>query len=250
MNMQTTTPSIAPTRSSVQRTAANERRRRSSRRGRTLGRRRVDLPAPRTPGRYVFVRRTLDVAVSGALLLALLPLFALIALAIVVEDRGPVLYAQDRLGRDGRYFRFLKFRSMRSDADRLREQVVTETGASGGVRFKDRHDPRITRVGRVLRRFSLDELPQLVHVLRGDMALVGPRPPIPEEVARYDANEWQRLAVTPGLTCLWQTSGRSELSFERQVELDLDYIERRSLSFDLRLLWRTIPAVVGGRGAW
>lgn len=194
--------------------------------------------------------RVIDFTIALLVILALSPLFAAIAVAIRLEDGGPIFYTQDRLGRGGSYFRFRKFRSMCVDADRIREELETEDRLSGGVRFKDRHDPRITRVGRVLRRFSLDELPQLLHVLSGEMALVGPRPPLPQEVSAYNAIQWGRLEVTPGLTGLWQTSGRSELDFDTQVRLDLEYIERRSVVYNLWLLFRTIPAVLGGRGAW
>jgi len=194
-------------------------------------------------------RRALDVAVSGAALVLLAPLLATLALLIRRQDGGPAIYAQERIGRAGRPFRFYKFRSMGIDADARRAEVVATADAES-PRFKDKCDPRITPVGHWLRRFSLDELPQLWNVLRGDMALVGPRPPLREETDAYATAEWRRLDVTPGLTCTWQVSGRSELSFERQVALDVEYIERRSLFFDLALLFRTVPAVLTGRGAY
>ena len=192
-------------------------------------------------------KRALDVVLSAALILILSPLLLVIAIAVWLQDGGPPLYRQERVGRGGRTFSMWKFRTMVTNADQLRTALVA---ASGELRFKDQQDPRITPVGRILRRWSLDELPQLVSVLNGEMSLVGPRPPIPEEVAQYDARELQRLAVTPGLTGPWQVGGRSELDFDQQVTLDLEYIARRGFLYDLGLLARTIPAVLTGRGAW
>jgi lipopolysaccharide/colanic/teichoic acid biosynthesis glycosyltransferase len=197
------------------------------------------------------IKRSLDVALVLPALLLLAPLFALVALAIWASDRGPVLYWQQRVGRDGRVFRFPKFRSMRTDADRIRQQLLASNQhGEQGVTFKMRHDPRITRVGRVIRRTSIDELPQLWSVLRGDMSLVGPRPPLTSEVAVYTQAERERLAVTPGLTCIWQVSGRSDIPFPQQVQMDIQYIRERSLGTDIALLARTVPAVIKGRGAY
>jgi lipopolysaccharide/colanic/teichoic acid biosynthesis glycosyltransferase len=196
-------------------------------------------------------KRALDLVVVILALICLAPLFAVVAFLIWAGDRGPVLYWQRRVGLDGVEFDFPKFRSMSIDSDamRLRLERANQHG-SDGVTFKMRNDPRITRVGRFIRRFSIDELPQLWCVFRGRMSLVGPRPPLPGEVARYTLADRQRLSVKPGLTCIWQVSGRSDIPFERQVLLDMEYIRNRSLKADLLLLLKTIPAVVFGRGAY
>jgi exopolysaccharide biosynthesis polyprenyl glycosylphosphotransferase len=182
-------------------------------------------------------------------LLVLAPLLVAIAIAIKLDSPGPVFYRQERVGKDGRRFWILKFRSMRQDADRLLPTIRQHNEASGPL-FKMRADPRVTRVGRVLRRLSLDELPQLFNVLKGEMSLVGPRPPIPSEVEQYE--DWQhgRLRAMPGITGLWQVSGRSEVPFHDMVRLDLHYIRNWSLGLDLEILWRTIPAVLTSRGAY
>jgi len=195
------------------------------------------------------VKRAFDIAIAAILLLALLPLFALIALLIKLDSRGPVLFRQMRSGKDGKPFVFLKFRGMVADAEQRRAELEALNEKDGPI-FKMRRDPRVTRVGRVLRRTSLDELPQLWNVLRGDMSLVGPRPPLPEEVARYAPWQRGRLAVRPGLTGLWQVSGRSLLGFEQMVALDLEYIARWSLALDLGIMLRTIAAVLCMRGAY
>ena len=196
------------------------------------------------------LKRGFDFLSSGLLLLILSPLGLLLALAIRLDSRGPIFFRQVRVGRDSHTFLLWKFRSMYIDAEQRREALLTGGRMSGGIRFKMKRDPRITRVGRFLRASSLDELPQLINILRGDMSLVGPRPPIPAEVADYTLLDRRRLEGVPGLTCIWQVSGRSEIPFERQVEMDIDYLDRRSLLFDLLLLLRTIPAVLLGRGAY
>lgn len=196
-------------------------------------------------------KRALDVLVSGLALLALAPLFAVVALAIKLTDFGPVLFWQTRVGRYGKPLRFPKFRSMVLDAEAVKQRLLAENDHGGlGVTFKMKRDPRITGIGRIIRRLSIDELPQLYLVLKGDLTLVGPRPPVPSEVARYTLRQRRRLDVVPGLTCIWQVSGRSEIPFERQARMDIEYIDRRSLWFDLALLIRTIPAVLFGRGAY
>jgi lipopolysaccharide/colanic/teichoic acid biosynthesis glycosyltransferase len=197
-----------------------------------------------------FLKRALDVAVSGTLLLGLAPFFAAIALVIKLTDRGPVLYWQTRIGRHGRPFPFPKFRTMVVDAERRLREISHLNQHGAGVTFKMKSDPRVTGIGRLLRRFSLDELPQLWCVLRGQMTLVGPRPPVPREVARYSLSDRVRLEVVPGLTCIWQVSGRSDIPFERQVELDRDYIFQQSVWLDVKILARTVPAVVTARGAY
>ena len=198
---------------------------------------------------YRVVKRLMDITASAAALILLAPLIAVIAAAIKLGSPGPVLFSQIRLGCNGRPFRFVKFRSMTVGADDLRDELAALNEVSGPV-FKMRADPRITRVGRFLRRTSLDELPQLWHVLRGEMSLVGPRPPIPEEVQNYEPWQRERLAVTPGLTCIWQVSGRSDIPFERWVQMDIEYVRTRTLWLDLKILFKTLPAVLTGRGAY
>ncbi len=207
------------------------------------------LPRKRTHRVDAGLRRLLDVTVSLAVLLFLLPVLALIALLIKLGSPGPVLFIQKRVGRDGREFPVYKFRSMYTDAEHRLERLLAENERSGPV-FKMRQDPRVTRIGRILRRGSLDEFPQLLNVLRGEMSLVGPRPAIPREVALYTPMQRGRLAVTPGLTGLWQVSGRANLSFEESIALDLEYIERQSFGLNLILLARTVPAVLTGHGAY
>ncbi len=193
-------------------------------------------------------KRVIDVVGAMALLVLLAPLLALVALAVTVGSPGPVLYVQRRISRDGTPFDLLKFRSM-VDGAHAQRSALAAANETGGPTFKMTGDPRVTPVGRFLRRCSLDELPQLVNVLQGSMSLVGPRPPLPEEVASYTPHQWQRLLVQPGLTCIWQVSGRSDICFDRWIEMDLDYITNWSLLMDLRILCQTLPAVVSGRGA-
>jgi len=201
--------------------------------------------------KFGLLKRALDVLLILGALLALLPIFALVALAIWLHDRGPVLFWQERVGLNGKIFKFPKFRSMCVNAEAVRAALLAKNEhGSQGVTFKMKHDPRITPIGRLIRRTSIDELPQLWCVLRGDMSLVGPRPPLVSEVARYTLLERQRLSVTPGLTCIWQVSGRSEIPFPQQVRMDIDYIQHRSLTADVKLLAKTVPAVVRGRGAY
>jgi lipopolysaccharide/colanic/teichoic acid biosynthesis glycosyltransferase len=195
-------------------------------------------------------KRVVDVLVSAFLLIALAPLFLLIALLVKLEDGGPVLYWQRRVGLWGREFLLPKFRSMVPNAAALKQGLAARNDHGDSITFKLRKDPRITRVGRVLRRTSVDELPQLWNVLVGEMSLVGPRPPVPEEVARYALADRRRLDVRPGLTCIWQVSGRGDIAFPGQVALDLLYIESQSAWLDLRLLLQTIPAVLLGKGAY
>jgi len=195
-------------------------------------------------------KRACDITVSLITLALLSPLLIITAIAIKLESRGSALFKQQRIGLNGTPFTMLKFRSMSQDADKNRAQLEAQNEMSNGVLFKIKHDPRITRVGKIIRKTSIDELPQLINVLRGDMSLVGPRPPLPDEVAQYSQNDRARLGVLPGITCLWQVSGRSDIPFEQQVKLDIQYIEKQSLSFDLLLLLKTIPAVIKGNGAY
>ena len=194
------------------------------------------------------LKRLLDIVASGAALVVLAPLLLLAALAVKVSSRGPVLFGQERVGMRGRTFHMLKFRSMVSNAEALKAGLLEQNERSGPA-FKLRNDPRVTRVGRFLRKYSIDELPQLVNVLRGEMSLVGPRPALPQEVAQYAAWQRRRLSVRPGLTCLWQVSGRDAVSFASWMVLDMRYIDHWSLAQDLGLLLRTVPVVMTGRGA-
>jgi lipopolysaccharide/colanic/teichoic acid biosynthesis glycosyltransferase len=198
--------------------------------------------------RYEVCKRALDLAGSALLLATSLPVLLLAALAIRLESEGPVFFGQLRCGRGGRRFRMWKLRTMTHDAEARKHGLLHLNEMDGPV-FKIRRDPRVTRVGRLLRRYSVDEIPQLWNVLRGEMSLVGPRPPLPEEVIQYSPRERRRLAVRPGLTGLWQVSGRSELCFDEWMRLDLEYVGRASLALDLRILARTIPAVLRARGA-
>lgn len=195
-------------------------------------------------------KRAVDLALSATALLVLSPLFVVIALLIMAEDQGPIFFRQTRVGQHGREFLMLKFRSMRVDAEQRLKELLARNQHATGVTFKIKGDPRVTRVGRILRKYSLDELPQFYNVLVGDMSLVGPRPPVPREVALYSQADRRRLAVKPGITCLWQVSGRAEIDFPGQVQLDVRYIESRSLREDFKILCKTIPAVLSGDGAY
>jgi lipopolysaccharide/colanic/teichoic acid biosynthesis glycosyltransferase len=194
---------------------------------------------------YRGLKSPVERILAAAALLVLAPVLLLCALAVFFDGRGPVLYRQVRVGRHGRPFRILKFRTMCVDADR---RVLPPVGSS--VLFKLRRDPRVTRVGRLLRRYSLDELPQLWNVLSGHMSLVGPRPALSTEVERYPSQMHRRLDVRPGMTGLWQVSGRSDLPWDEAVRLDLHYVEHRSFALDARILLRTPAAVLTGDGAY
>lgn len=194
-------------------------------------------------------RRLLDVSVSGGALLMLSPLLVLTALAIKCDSRGPVLFKQTRVGRNGNAFSMYKFRSMSVDAEAKRSEVLS-TSDREGVCFKSRTDPRITRVGRFIRRFSIDELPQILNVLRGEMSIVGPRPALPCEVAAYPARALGRLAVKPGITGVWQVSGRADIGFDKMIDMDLAYASSRTILLDIILILMTFRAVVSARGAY
>ena len=198
---------------------------------------------------YRVVKRALDLAGALGGLLLLIPLLPFIVVMIKLETSGPVLFKQERVGKRGRLFHCYKFRSMSVDAEARKLELAHLNEASGAA-FKIKDDPRITRVGRFLRRSSLDEFPQLWNILRGDMSVVGPRPQIPSEVAEYTPKQALRLLATPGLTCLWQVSGRSQLDFDAWMELDLEYVRNRSLRYDLGILARTLPAVIERKGAY
>ena len=198
----------------------------------------------------LLLKRAFDLVASFIALLLLAPLFLLIALLIKVEDRGPVFLGQIRVGKHGREFRMFKFRSMIVNADQHLAKLLEQNKHADGVTFKIQNDPRITKVGKWLRKFSLDEFPQFYNVLRGDMSLVGPRPCLPREVAQYTLEQRRRLEVTPGLTCLWQIGGRAEIDFSGQVQLDVRYIESQSFFGDLLILAKTVPAVLLSKGAY
>jgi exopolysaccharide biosynthesis polyprenyl glycosylphosphotransferase len=194
----------------------------------------------------LFAKRAFDIAVSFVALAWLAPLLAAVALAIRIDSPGPVLFRQCRVGRNGRTFFVLKFRSMYQDAEQRLEALRSRNEMSGPV-FKMANDPRVTRVGRFIRKTSIDELPQFWNVLRGDMSVVGPRPPLPREVAQYKPWQRRRLSVRPGITCTWQVSGRNDIDFDRWMELDLSYIDNWSLWRDFQIVAKTIPAVFHGR---
>jgi lipopolysaccharide/colanic/teichoic acid biosynthesis glycosyltransferase len=196
------------------------------------------------------VKRLLDIALSLTALLLLTPFFLVIMLIIRLEDGRPFFFVQKRVGLDGRIFNFYKFRSMVTNAEKLKDQLIKQNESGDGVIFKMKKDPRITRIGGFLRRFSVDEFPQFFNVLKGDLAIVGPRPPVPREVAQYTLEDRKRLHVKPGLTCLWQIQGRSEIPFKEQVRLDLQYIQSQSLWKDFMIMLKTVPAVLLGRGAY
>ena len=196
------------------------------------------------------LKRAIDVVAAGCALLALSPLFAAVALCIKITDRGPIFFWQTRVGQWGTEFPFPKFRSMVANAEALKAALAKQNHHGESVTFKMRNDPRITWIGRIIRKLSIDELPQLWCVLSGDMSLVGPRPPLPMEVARYTLADRRRLDVKPGLTCIWQVSGRGDIPFDQQVQLDVQYIESRSVWLDIQLLLKTVPAVLLGKGAY
>ena len=194
-------------------------------------------------------KRGFDILVSLIMLILLTPFLLAIGLAVWVEDGGSMFFAQTRVGRFGRLFKMYKIRSMCQDADKRLEDLLNQNQLREGVTFKLKDDPRMTRVGKWLRKYSFDELPQLYNVLIGDMSLVGPRPPVPREVAMYRPSDRRRLAAKPGITCVWQISGRSDIDFSGQVGLDVGYIEAQSFWTDFKILVRTVPAVLSGKGA-
>jgi lipopolysaccharide/colanic/teichoic acid biosynthesis glycosyltransferase len=208
-----------------------------------------DGPIPSHSRMFDFFKRCVDIAGALCGLLMIIPLFPFLALLIKIDSSGPLLFKQKRVGKNGSYFDCYKFRSMSIDAENIKDQLLHLNEASGAA-FKIQDDPRITSVGRFIRRSSLDEFPQLLNVLKGEMSIVGPRPQIPVEVAEYTPRHARRLLVTPGLTCVWQVSGRSQLDFDEWMELDIEYVKKRSLQYELWILSRTIPAVIERKGAY
>lgn len=209
----------------------------------------MHVTTPTLEGGQRVAKRLFDIAISGVLIIIASPIMALLALVITLDSRGPVLFRQERIGIGGAPFKMLKFRSMVVDAEAQLAKLADRNEANG-VLFKIKNDPRITRVGGVLRRYSLDELPQLFNIFAGSMSLVGPRPPLPQEVAAYEHDVRRRLLVKPGLTGLWQVSGRSNLSWQDSVRLDLYYVENWSLAGDLVIILRTVRAVFFSTGAY
>lgn len=198
---------------------------------------------------YQTMKRYLDIFFTSILLILLSPVMLAVAIAIKLDSKGPIFYHQTRIGRWGKPFTCLKLRSMHIDADEIKKQLATQNEADGPV-FKMKNDPRITRIGRIIRKLSLDELPQLFNVLAGEMSLVGPRPAIPTEVLEYGDRDRLRLEAVPGLTGLQQISGRSDLDFSSWIDLDLEYIENQSFATDLSIMLKTIPTVLSGQGAY
>ncbi|GAB91348.1 sugar transferase, partial [Gordonia rhizosphera] len=209
----------------------------------------LHIDKPRYEGANQFLKAAVDRMGAAVALLVLLPVFVVVATAIKVDSPGPVFYRATRVGLNNSGFRMWKFRSMAQGADSLRTSLQ-HRNEGAGILFKIRDDPRVTRVGAFIRRYSIDELPQLFNVLTGEMSLVGPRPPLPEEVGQYDGRVARRMLVKPGMTGLWQVSGRSDLSWEESVRLDLSYVENWSIMQDLVILWRTVKAVVAKEGAY
>ena len=203
-----------------------------------------------TIGGSLIFKRFMDIVMTVVCVILGSPVFLLTAILVKVTSPGPIIFSQVRVGRCGRHFKFYKFRSMYIDAEARKAELLKHNESGDGVIFKMKHDPRITPVGRFIRKFSIDELPQLFNVLLGDMSLVGPRPPLPQEVKSYSIEERKRLNITPGITCIWQVSGRSELPFHKQMALDKEYIASRSTWKDFVILLKTVPAILTGKGAW
>ncbi|MGG0415406.1 sugar transferase [Priestia aryabhattai] len=199
---------------------------------------------------YLFIKRCIDVVGAVAGLLMLLIVFIIVSLLIKLEDpKGSIFFSQKRVGKNGKEFNMYKFRSMVSDAEAKLAELLEQNETTGAM-FKMKNDPRVTKIGKFIRKTSIDELPQLINVLKGDMSLVGPRPPIVREVNEYTGYQMQRLLVTPGCTGLWQVSGRSNIGFEEMVELDLTYITTRSLMADIKIIFRTIFMLFGSKNAF
>lgn len=199
---------------------------------------------------YRFIKRLFDIVASSCAVIILSPIFLIIAIAIKINDpAGPVFYSQIRVGKNGKKFRMFKFRSMVTNADELLEKLRDQNEVKGAM-FKMKEDPRITKVGKFIRKYSLDELPQLLNVVGGSMSIVGPRPPLPAEVAEYTDYDKQRLLVRPGATGMWQVGGRNDLSFDQMVELDLTYINERSVWLDLKIMFETVKVMIKPNAAY
>ena len=208
-----------------------------------------DIIVPNENKVYLFLKRLIDIVGSGLGILILIPVFLIIGILIKLEDpKGSVFFSQKRNGLNGKEFNMYKFRSMVHNAEDLLESLMSKNEMDGPV-FKIKDDPRITKIGKFIRKTSLDELPQLFNVLKGDMSLVGPRPPIPREVIQYNKYQYQRLLVKPGITCYWQISGRNNIDFDEWVELDLKYIKERNLFKDIYIILMTLPVLFGDKNA-
>lgn len=208
-----------------------------------------DIIVPNENKVYLFLKRLIDIVGSGLGILILIPVFLIIGILIKLEDpKGSVFFSQKRNGLNGKEFNMYKFRSMVHNAEDLLESLMSKNEMDGPV-FKIKDDPRITKIGKFIRKTSLDELPQLFNVLKGDMSLVGPRPPIPREVIQYNKYQYQRLLVNPGITCYWQISGRNNIDFDEWVELDLKYIKERNLFKDIYIILMTLPVLLGDKNA-
>lgn len=198
---------------------------------------------------YNFFKRLMDICCSSIALVCLCWVFAIVAIAIKIEDGGPIIFSQTRVGKNGKLFKFYKLRSMKIDAHKMKDDLM-EYNESDGPTFKMENDPRITKVGAFIRRYSIDELPQLINILKGDMSIVGPRPPLVQEVMQYDEFAMRRLSVKTGLTCYWQCSGRSNIGFEEWMKLDNKYIDERGIWTDIKIIFKTILAVFKSDGAY
>lgn len=209
-----------------------------------------DLELNRSNNRvlYEITKRIIDIILSLVGVIVLTPVIIIIALLIRLESKGPVVFSQRRIGQNGKEFNMYKLRSMVVDAEKLQKKLSTENELSGPM-FKIKNDPRITKVGKFIRKTSIDELPQLINVLRGEMSLVGPRPSLPKEVKQFDKWMMRRLEVKPGLTCIWQVSGRNRIDFEDWMKLDIKYIEERSLGLDMKLIFKTLFVLFGDENA-
>ncbi|ANI38653.1 undecaprenyl-phosphate galactose phosphotransferase [Mycolicibacterium vaccae ATCC 25954] len=210
----------------------------------------IHVEKPQYNGAKRFQKRFFDLVFSSTVLLVGLPVLLSVAIAVKLTSRGPVFYRQERIGLDGKPFEMIKFRTMVDGADKMVDKLAALNESEGGVLFKIREDPRITRVGRILRKYSIDELPQFINVLKRDMSVVGPRPPLAREVQAYDEHAMKRLLVRPGITGLWQVSGRSDLSWEDSVRLDLFYVENWSMVSDLLIAIKTIKVMLSPSGAY
>lgn len=197
---------------------------------------------------YLFLKRCLDIVASMIGLICLSPIIILVAIAIKIESKGPVLFSQDRVGKDGKIFKMYKMRSMVQNAEELKEKLLEQNEMSGPM-FKMKDDPRITKVGKFIRKTSIDELPQLINVIKGDMSLVGPRPSLPKEVEEFEPWMYERLAVKPGLTCYWQVMGRNNIDFEDWMKLDIKYVRERNFFLDIKLIFKTFFVLFGDKNA-
>ena len=197
---------------------------------------------------YNLSKKIIDFSLSAVALVILSPLLLIVAILIKLESKGPVIFSQKRVGLNGKEFKMYKFRSMVVNAEELKEKLAKQNEMSGPM-FKMKDDPRVTKIGKFIRKTSIDELPQLINILKGDMSLVGPRPPIPREVIQYNKYQYQRLLVKPGITCYWQISGRNNIDFDEWVELDLKYIKERNLFKDIYIILMTLPVLLGDKNA-